>query len=162
MATPILTNRADRNALAPLQVLADQVFSRAAGAPLIPGNKIQLLKDAVANYPAWLEAIRAATRTIHFESYIIHADDVGEQFAVALATKASEGVRVRVIYDWMGAPGEASYRFWKRFKKSGVAVRCFNPPRLDIPMGWLRRDHRKMLCVDGRVGFVTGLCVGHR
>jgi cardiolipin synthase A/B len=162
MGTPILTNRADRNALAPLQVLADQAFSRAAGAPLIPGNKIQLLKDAVANYPAWLEAIRAATRTIHFESYIIHADDVGEQFAVALATKASEGVRVQVIYDWMGAPGEASYRFWKRFKKSGVEVRCFNPPRLDIPMGWLRRDHRKMLCVDGRVGFVTGLCVGHR
>ena len=41
-------------------------------------------------------------------------------------------------------------------------MRCFNPPRIDSPLGWLRRDHRKMLCVDGRVGFVTGLCVGQR
>ena len=162
MGAPIPTKRTDRNALLPLQVLADQAFSRAAGAPLIPGNNIRLLRDAVENYPAWLEAIRAAKRTIHFESYIIHPDDIGEQFAEALAAKAGEGVRVRLIYDWMGALGEGSYRFWKRLKKAGVEVRCFNSPRLDIPMGWLRRDHRKMIAVDGRVGFVTGLCVGQR
>jgi cardiolipin synthase A/B len=162
MSIPILTKNPPRDAFIPLQVLADQAFSRAAGAPLIPGNKIRLLKDAIENYPVWLEAIRTATRTIHFESYIIHADDIGEQFATALVARAREGVRVRLIYDWMGALGEASYRFWKRLKASGVEVRCFNPPRLDSPMGWLRRDHRKMLSVDGRIGFVTGLCVGHR
>lgn len=149
-----------REARVPSRIVADQAFSRAAGAPLIPGNKIRLLRDAAENYPAWLEAIRTARNTIHFESYIIHADEVGWQFREALAAKAREGVRVRLIYDWMGALGHTYYPFWRSLKSAGIEVRCFNPPRLDSPLGWLRRDHRKMLTVDGRVGFVTGLCVG--
>ena len=151
-----------RESFVPLRDFATRAFSRAAGAPLIPGNKLRLLKDATENYPAWLEAIRAARRTIHFESYIIHADDTGRQFAEALAEKARAGVRVRLIYDWLGSLGRASPRFWAGMIKNGIEVRCFNPPRADSPLGWLRRDHRKMLSVDGRVGFVTGLCVGRR
>jgi cardiolipin synthase len=146
--------------LAPLRLLADQAFSRAAGAPLVPGNEIRLLRDAGENYPAWLEAIRSAQRTIHFETYVIHPDKVGNEFADALARKAREGVRVRVIYDWFGARGAAAWFFWRRLRKSGVEVRCFNPPRLDSPLGWLSRDHRKLITVDGRIGFVSGLCVG--
>ncbi len=88
--------------------MADQAFAWAAGAPLVEGNKVRLLRDAEENYPAWLEAIGAAERWIHF----------------------------------------------------GADVRAFNQPRLDSPLGWMTRDHRKMLGVDGRVGFVTGLCVG--
>jgi len=144
----------------PLRVLADQAFSRAAGAPLVPGNAIRLLKDAAENYPAWLDAIRSAKRTIHFESYIIHDDKIGREFAELLAAKAREGVRVRLICDWFGSRGATSWLFWRRLRKSRVEVRCFNPPRLDSPLGWLSRDHRKMIAVDGRVGFVTGLCVG--
>jgi cardiolipin synthase len=140
--------------------LADQAFSRAAGAPLIQGNSVRLLKDATENYPAWLEAIRSAEKTIHFESYIIHDDEVGAEFARVLADKAAEGVRVRLIYDWMGGLGKTSSRFWSRLSEAGVEVRCFNPPRIDSPFGWLSRDHRKMISVDGRVGFVSGLCVG--
>ena len=52
--------------------------------------------------------------------------------------------------------------FWRRLRNAGIEVRCFNPPRLDSPLGWLSRDHRKCLVVDGRVAFVTGLCVGKR
>jgi cardiolipin synthase len=144
----------------PSRIVADQAFSRAAGAPLISGNKIRLLKDATENYAAWFEAIRTARNTIHFESYIIHADEVGREFSEALAAKAREGVRVRVIYDWMGALGHTYYPFWRSLRNAGIEVRCFNPPRLDSPLGWLRRDHRKSLSVDGRIGFVTGLCVG--
>lgn len=144
----------------PMRLLADQAFSRAAGAPLIQGNCVRLLKDATENYPAWLDAIKAAKRTIHFESYIIHDDDVGGQFAEALAQKAREGVRVRLIYDWMGALGKTSRRFWRSLTDEGVEVRCYNPPRIDSPFGWLSRDHRKMITVDSSVGFVTGLCVG--
>jgi cardiolipin synthase len=147
---------------AQLRPLADQAFSRAAGAPLVPGNKVRLLRNATENYRAWLEAIRSAGNRIHFESYIIHSDDVGREFAEVLASKARQGVRVRLIYDWFGALGAASYRFWKPLRQAGVEVRCFNPPRLDSPLGWLSRDHRKMLSVDGRVAFVTGLCVGRR
>ncbi|HJR08426.1 MAG TPA: phospholipase D-like domain-containing protein, partial [Pyrinomonadaceae bacterium] len=140
--------------------LADQAFSRAAGAPLIGGNSVRLLKDARENYPAWLAAIGAAKLHVHFESYIIHEDDAGERFADALIAKAREGVRVRLIYDWMGGFGKTSRKFWNHLRSSGVEVRCYNPPRLDSPLGWLSRDHRKMLSVDGRVGFITGLCVG--
>jgi cardiolipin synthase len=146
----------------PLRDFATRAFSRAAGAELITGNRLKLLKDATENYPAWLEAIRGAQRTIHFESYIIHADEIGYEFAGVLAEKARAGVRVRVIYDWLGSLGRASRRLWREMTEQGVEVRCFNPPRADSPLGWLRRDHRKMISVDGRLGFVTGLCVGQR
>ena len=120
-----------------------------------------LLRDATENYPAWLEAIRSAKSRVHFENYIIHSDDVGEQFAEALAAQARRGVLVRLIYDWLGALGATSNRFWNPLRQAGVQVRVCNPPRLDSPLGWLSRDHRKMLSVDSRIAFVSGLCVGH-
>jgi cardiolipin synthase len=155
-------NRYERetNAFLSMRNLADQAFSRAAGAPLIAGNGIRLLIDAKENYPAWLDAIAGAQHYIHFESYIIHEDEVGWHFADALIAKAREGVRVRVLYDWLGGLGKTSRSFWKHLRAGGVEVRCYNPPRLDSPLGWLSRDHRKTITVDGEVGYVTGLCVG--
>ena len=150
----------EKNAMMSVRDLANQAFSRAAGAPLIPGNSVRLLIDAKENYPAWLDAIKAAERYIHFESYIIHEDEVGWKFADALTTKARDGVRVRLIYDWMGGFGKTSRSFWNHLRAGGVDVRCYNPPELDSPFGWVSRDHRKTLTVDGRIGFVTGLCVG--
>ncbi|MFL6353584.1 MAG: phospholipase D-like domain-containing protein [Bryobacteraceae bacterium] len=150
----------DRAALPPVRALADQAFSRAAGAPLIDGNQVDLLKNAQENYPAWLAAIRRAQRHVHFESYIIHEDDTGREFAEALIAKSREGVPVRLIYDWMGGFGKTSRRFWNRLRGSGIEVRCYNRPRWDSPLGWLSRDHRKMLTVDSQVGFIAGLCVG--
>ncbi len=140
--------------------MLEEVFARAAGTPLVTGNEVRLLRDAGENYPAWLEAIAGARRTIHFESYIIHDDETGLEFARALKARAAEGVRVRVLYDWLGAVAKTSARFWRELREGGVEVRCFNPPRLSSPFAWVSRDHRKMLAVDGRVAFVTGLCVG--
>src|SRR5207247_1213313 len=108
---------------------------------------------------AWLAAIGDARESIHFECYIVHDDAVGHRFAEALIARARDGVRVRVIYDWLGALS-SSRRFWRELREGGVEVRCFNPPRLDEPLGWIARDHRKSIVVDGRVAFVTGLCVG--
>src|SRR5215510_9773656 len=144
---------------AAVRALAEQAFSRAAGAPLVPGNGIRLLKDAKQNYPAWLEAIAGAKRSIHFESYIIHDDAIGAEFSDALVAKSREGVRVRIIYDWMGG-WKTSRRFWSRLRAGGVSVRRYNAPSPASPLGWLSRDHRKMLSVDSTIGFVTGLCVG--
>ena len=155
-----LDTRQERASLQSVRALADQAFSRAAGAPLIEGNYVQLLRNARENYPAWLDAIDTAKRHIYFESYIIHEDDIGLKFADALIAKAQQGVRVRLIYDWMGGFGKTSRRFWNRMRAGGIEVRCYNPPQLDSPLGWLSRDHRKMLAVDGEVGFIAGLCVG--
>lgn len=140
--------------------LSDQLFSRTAGAPLVRGNSVRLLRDAVENYPAWLAAMASARRSIHFENYILHDDVVGRRFAEAFLEKARDGVAVRVVYDWFGCLGKASAGFWRRLREGGVEVRCYNPPRLDQPLGWIGRDHRKCLVVDGQVAFVTGLCVG--
>ena len=140
--------------------MAEQAFSRAAGAPLVPGNRVRLLRDAAENYPAWLAAIHGARRHIYFESYIFSDDQVGRQFAEALAARAREGVKVRVLYDWLGTTG--SRRLWSLLREAGAEVRCFNPPRLDSPFGWVSRDHRKTMAVDGEIGFVSGLCVSAR
>jgi cardiolipin synthase A/B len=144
----------------PVRRVVDRAYARATGAALVHGNGVRLLVDAKENYPAWLEAIGSARRTIHFESFIIHEDEVGREFAAALCEKARAGVRVRVVYDWLGAVGKTSRRFWRSLRDAGVEVRGFNPPRFDEPFGWLNRDHRKMISVDGRLGFVMGLCVG--
>ena len=155
-----MKQRNDHQAVDAVRVLAENSLSRVAGAELVRGNYVRLLKNASENYPAWLKAINGAKQRIHFESYIIHEDETGQQFGDVLIAKAREGIRVRVIYDWMGGLGNASRRFWTRLRRGGVEVRCYNPPRLDSPLGWLSRDHRKMLSIDGRIGFVTGLCVG--
>jgi cardiolipin synthase A/B len=143
----------------PLRLIADQAFSRAAGAPLVEGNRVSLLCDAQENYPAWLDAINSAERWVHFESYILRDDISGREFAAAMTAAVKRGVKVRVLYDWLGAITATPWMFWERLRRGGVDVRAFNQPRLDAPLGWLSRDHRKMLSVDGRVGFVTGLCV---
>jgi cardiolipin synthase len=144
----------------PQRKLAEQAFSRAAGAPLVPGNRVRLLQDAAENYPAWLDAIAGARRHIFFESYIFTDDEVGRQFAEALEARARAGVRVRVLYDWLGTWG--ARRLWSQLRAAGAEVRCFNPPKLDSPFGWVSRDHRKTIAVDGEIGFVSGLCVSAR
>lgn len=145
-----------------VRALADQAFSRAAGSGLVEGNSVRLLKDARENYPAWLAAIRGANKTVLFENYIIYDDHIGNEFADALIAKAAEGVRVRLVYDWMGviSNNPFSRAFWNRVQEGGVEVRVYNPPRLDSPLGWIGRDHRKMIAVDGKLGYVSGLCIG--
>lgn len=139
--------------------ILDRAFSRVTGSLPLDGNAVRLLKDATENYPAWLDAIRRAERTIHFENYIVADDEVGRAFADALIERARRGVRVRFLYDWWGSLGKAGRGFWGRLRAAGVEVRAFNPPQWSSPMACLRRDHRKVMTVDGRVGFVSGLCL---
>lgn len=126
------------------------------------GNAVRLLRDAAENFPAWREAIRGATRSILVESYDFDEDELGTGFRDLLVEKARDNVRVRVVRDWLGSPGKLSSRFWRPLTEAGGELRTFNPPRLDSPLGWLSRDHRKTIVVDGRVGFVAGLCISGR
>ncbi|HET8730834.1 MAG TPA: phospholipase D-like domain-containing protein [Moraxellaceae bacterium] len=144
------------------RVVAEQAFSRAAGAPLCGGNRLRLLRDATGNYPAWLHAIRNARFSIHCENYIIQDDLVGRQFIEALTERAHAGVRVRVLYDWMGSFLVSSRAFFQPLIDAGGDVRAFNPVKLGSPFGWMARDHRKTLVVDGATGFVSGLCISAR
>lgn len=144
----------------PLRGLADQAFSRTAGAPLIGGNSVRVLRDAAETYPAWEAAIRQARSTIHLEMYIIHNDRVGRRFVDLLAAKAREGVTVRVIYDWFGSGVGYLRGLFRPIEQAGGQVRVFNPPTVKAMFGWVWRNHRKLLVVDGEVASIGGLCIG--
>src|SRR5256885_4006649 len=152
----------DPHAVRSVRQVAELALSRTSGARLIPGNQVRVLKDAEGNYPLWLASIRAAQRVILFENYIFDEDEVGIEFAQALAERARAGVRVRLVRDWLGTHSGASRAFWHGLHEAGVEVRCFNPPRLDSPFGWISRDHRKMIAVDGQVAYVAGLCISQK
>ncbi len=142
------------------RTLAEQTFSRTAGAPLTGGNAVRILRDATENYPAWEAAIVAARHTIHLEMYIVRRDAVGRRFVNLLADKARQGVTVRVVYDWFGCGAGPLLGLFSPLVAAGGEVRAFNPPSITAALGWIRRNHRKLLTVDSHVAFVSGLCIG--
>jgi cardiolipin synthase len=141
-----------------MRPLAERAFSRAAGAPLIGGNAVRLLLDAGENFAAWLDAIRSAQQSIYFENYIIRPDATGSGFRDELVKRARTGVAVRVVLDWFGS-FRTPRSFWEPLVRAGGSVRYHNPPSIDGPLDWLGRDHRKLIVVDGAVGYVSGVCV---
>ena len=155
-------NNASSRASTELRQIAEQMFARAAGAPLVGGNAVRVLRDSGENYPAWLAAIAGARRSVLFENYILADDATGREFVDALTERAHAGVAVRLIYDWMGSLGSGTHRLLGPLVEAGGQVRCFNKPRFDSPFGWLTRDHRKMVAVDSEIGYVTGLCVSDK
>ncbi|KZE32954.1 phospholipase D-like domain-containing protein [Crenobacter luteus] len=142
--------------------LADQAFSRSAGAPLVGGNAVTPLFDCTDNFPAWEAAIAAARDSIHVEMYIFAADAFGTRLRDLLAERARAGVRVRLLYDWLGCWKEHLCGFFRPIAAAGGQTRAFNPPSLGGAASLLGRDHRKLIVVDGRVAFVGGLCVSSR
>lgn len=143
----------------PIRLLAEQALSRTAGAPLLNGNAVELLIDASAHYDAWLAAIRGAQQRVLLENYIIRNDEVGVAFRDALVERARNGVFVAVVVDWVGCLGQSRHSFWAPLRAAGGEVRVFNPPQLGQPFGWISRDHRKLLVVDGVHGFLSGVCI---
>jgi len=110
----------------------DNALARASDAPLREGNRLELLRNGPDTYEDWLAAIAGARRWVHLDNYIFQDDEVGERFANALASKAGEGVKVRVLYDWFGCL-DVRRSFWRRLRKAGVDVRAVNPPTLGSP-----------------------------
>jgi phosphatidylserine/phosphatidylglycerophosphate/cardiolipin synthase-like enzyme len=143
-----------------LRALADLAFSRAAGAPLVGGNAVEVLRNGAENYPAWERAIESARHTIHMEMYIVHPDRVGRRFVELLRAKAAAGVTVRVLYDWFGCGMAPWFGLFRPLVRAGADVRCFNPASPTTILGWTRRNHRKLITVDGRVAYISGLCIG--
>jgi cardiolipin synthase len=129
------------------------------GSPLTAGNRVLLLQDGAATYPAMFSAISAATDHINLESYIMEDDEIGRQLSELLLLKRSQGVQVNLVYDSVGSLGTPK-AFFERLSAGGVQVLEFNPVNpLSARKGWLinNRDHRKLLVVDGHTAFVGGI-----
>ena len=135
-------------------------YLRRQGLRFTDGNRVRPFTSGDLGLAAMLDAIEGAAQRIHLETYILRGDATGRSFLAALTRQARAGVGVRVLYDAFGSlaldPAELD-----ALRDAGGQVVAFNPLRRFYPR-WLprRRDHRKILVVDGRIAFTGGLNIG--
>nr|WP_157398347.1 MULTISPECIES: cardiolipin synthase [Ramlibacter] len=143
-----------------LYTVDDPQFQRAMamllGPAIVPGNQVQELVNGDRIFPAMLQAIREARRTVLFETFIYWSGEIGTQFAEALSERARAGVRVHVLLDWVGST-KVDRELVFRMRDEGVEVRMFHPLRWYHLGRMNNRTHRKLLIVDGRIGFTGGV-----
>ena len=126
------------------------------GPPIIDGNRYKTLVNGVQIFPSMLEAIGSARKTINFESYIYWSGEIGQKFADALSERARAGVKVNVLLDWAGS-AKMDAAMLEQLKAAGAHLQRFHEPKW-YHLGRLNnRTHRKLLVVDGKVGFTGGV-----
>jgi len=140
--------------------IKDQQFKREMsvllGPAIVGGNTIAALQNGDEIFPAMLAAVRGAQRTITFETYIYWSGETGQQFADALIERSRAGVKVRVMLDWLGSE-KMSGSLLDRMRAGGIEVERYHPMKW-YSLGRLNnRTHRKVLVVDGMVGFTGGV-----
>jgi cardiolipin synthase len=133
-------------------------MSHLLGAPLVEGNRVVELLNGDQVFPAMLEAIRGARKTITLEQFIWSSGVVSTQFVAALTERARAGVKVYLLVDTLGA---GKLRRWDRDQlvRAGAQFVCYNPPLLFRLLRANHRTHRKIMVVDGRIGFTGGVCL---
>ncbi|HEY5610301.1 MAG TPA: cardiolipin synthase [Thermoanaerobaculia bacterium] len=132
-----------------------QTMHALTGHQMIQGNRIDLLKNGVQIFPAMLEAIRQARYTINMESYIYWDGEIGRIFAEALAERARAGVQVKLILDAVGS-APMSKSLVEFLRANGIDVEWYHPLRWYTLSRLNHRTHRKVLILDGCVGFTGG------
>jgi len=130
------------------------------GEHYVEGNQLRLLRNGSAAYPEMLAAIASAEQQILLEMYWFGSDTIGQKFALALAAAAKRGVEVSIIFDAVGSVG-ASDEMFVELERAGAKVIEFNPiapwkQRFRLSK-LTRRDHRKILVIDGKIGFTGGI-----
>ena len=126
------------------------------GPPIIDGNRVENFENGAEIFPAMLAAIRGARSTITFETYIYWSGRVGRQFADALSERARNGVRVHLLIDWVGSQ-KMEQPLLDEMESAGVEVHRYHPLHWYNLTRMNNRTHRKLLVVDGRVGFTGGV-----
>jgi len=126
------------------------------GPPFLPGNRAQALLNGDEIFPPMLQAIEQARETITFETYIYWSGDIGRRFAAALADASRRGVKAHVLLDWVGS-AKMDQVLIDQMTSAGVQVRRFHPPHWSHLPRLNNRTHRKLLVVDGRIGFTGGV-----
>ena len=126
------------------------------GPALIGGNRIENLENGDAIFPPMLAAIQGAQRSINMETYIYWSGDIGDRFAEALEERARAGVAVHVLLDWAGSQ-RIEDELLQEMKDAGIQVELYHPLHWYHLSRVNNRTHRKLLVVDGRVGFTGGV-----
>jgi cardiolipin synthase A/B len=131
-------------------------LSALLGPQIVEGNRVQTLVNGDAIFPAMLDAIRSAKTTITFETYIYWSGTIGREFVDALAERARAGVRVHVLLDWVGSM-KMEPALLDEMRDAGIEVERFHEPLISNWGQLNNRTHRKLLVVDGRIGFTGGV-----
>lgn len=131
-------------------------MSHLLGPPLVPGNQVKELINGDEIFPPMLAAIRAAEKTITFETYIYWSGEIGKEFAEALAQRARAGVKVHVLVDWAGS-AKMDDDLLQLMTDAGVEILKYHPLHWYHLARMNNRTHRKLLVVDGKVGFTGGV-----
>jgi cardiolipin synthase len=131
-------------------------LSALLGPPIAEGNKIDTLLNGDEIFPAMLTAIRSAKTTITFETYIYWSGSIGQEFVDALTERAAAGVRIHVLLDWVGSV-KMDAQLLEALKRAGVEVERFHEPHWSNWGQLNNRTHRKLLVIDGRIGFTGGV-----
>ncbi len=126
------------------------------GPPLVDGNSAVDFQNGDEIFPAMLDAIRGARKSICLESYIYWSGKIGKEFADALTEKARAGVKVHVLLDWVGS-GKIDDSYLQQMQKAGAEVERYQPLRWYNVARTNNRTHRKLLVVDGHIGFTGGV-----
>lgn len=126
------------------------------GPPALEANSITHLENGERIFPAMLEAIRSARKTITFETYIYWSGDIGRRFAEALCERARAGVKVHVLLDWVGS-AKMEQSLLDELKACSVQLERYHEPSFFNLTRLNNRTHRKLLVVDGRIGFTGGV-----
>jgi len=149
--------------VASLYGVGDPQFVRAMnvmlGPALVPGNRTRALVNGDEIFPEMLEAIRGARKSITFEMYIYWKGAIGEQFTAALEERARSGVKVHVMIDALGSQ-KIEKTVLGRLRDAGARVELYNPVRWDTIARMNNRTHRKIMVIDGAVGFTGGAGIG--
>jgi cardiolipin synthase A/B len=132
-----------------------RAMGQLVGPGILPGNRVTALINGDQIFPAMLEAIRGAQKSINLETYIYWSGDIGQEFAETLAERARAGVRVHVLIDWVGSR-KVNSRDLQLLRQAGVEVEKHNPLLWFNLARFNHRDHRKLLIVDGKIGFIGG------
>lgn len=134
----------------------ERAISHLLGPPLIGGNRVQTLLNGDEIFPAMLASLRAAQHSITFETFIYWTGQIGEEFAAVLAERAAAGVQVHVLLDWLGSE-KLDDTLLRLMRDAGAHVEKYRPLRW-YHLGRLNhRTHRKIMVVDGKVGFIGGV-----
>ena len=133
-----------------------QTMHALTGATIFEGNRIEVLRNGVQIFPSMLSAIRTAKKTINAEFYIYWDGNIGRQFAEAFAERARAGVKVNVVLDAVGSGG-MSHDLILFMQRNGISIEWYHPLRWYTLSTVNHRTHRKLLIVDGRVGFAGGV-----
>ena len=133
-----------------------QTMHALTGAAMSAGNRVEVLKNGAQFFPSMLAAIRAARKTINLEFYIYWDGEIGRLFAEALAERSRAGVAVKVILDAVGS-ATMSRALIEFMQRNGIDVEWYHPLRWYTLSRFNHRTHRKLLVVDGAVGFSGGV-----